>query len=140
MGSDLCIRDRASGDVEITSLFDGKIISKKVSVKNNPVTKVELTTDLSGYARTGDVINLSAKLRDKKGKLISGIQPEFSFSGIAKNNRIVISPRGAKKTSGKTSKPVNKTRKNHLQLKYGNPPCLSVRYGSCILGTRWHHL
>ena len=75
----------ASGDVEITASFDGKIITKQVSVKNNPVTKVELTTDLIGYVKTGDVINLSTKLTDNKGKSINGIQPKFSFSGIAKN-------------------------------------------------------
>ena len=79
------------GSSVITASFDGQTVSKKISVLNNPVSSIDLSFDSSAVVKTGDVINLSAKLKDKKGNILNGINPKFSFSGVSTNKSTTAS-------------------------------------------------
>jgi len=79
------------GSSIISASFDGQTVSKKINVLNNPVVSIDLSSDSEGFIKTGDVINLSAQLKDKKGNILSGIEPKFSFSGVSTNKSTTAS-------------------------------------------------
>ena len=70
------------GEATITVEYDGVKTSKKIKVKNSPVNSLEIEVS-SGSVRTGDVVTMQAKIKDKKGNEISGLNPVFSFSGVS---------------------------------------------------------
>ncbi len=70
------------GTAVITARIDGVEKSKKIIVSHNPVSKIEIYSD-DHTVRTGDVVNIMTLIKDKKGNIIDGINPHFSFSGIS---------------------------------------------------------
>ena len=92
------------GEANITFEVDGVKMTKKVKVKNNPVSSLNIRVSETSI-RTGDVVNIETKMHDKKGKKIEGLTPVFSFhgesfdgsnsaSGLIKNNKFVADVAG----------------------------------------------
>ena len=92
------------GEANITFEVDGVKMTKKVKVKNNPVSSLNIRISETSI-RTGDVVNIETKMYDKKGKKIEGLAPVFSFhgesfdgsnsaSGLIKNNKFVADVAG----------------------------------------------
>lgn len=73
---------KSKGSATITAEFDGVIKSKKIVVKNNPVQAIDISMD-ANVIKTGDVVRLKTVLKDKKGTVLSGLNPDFSFNGSA---------------------------------------------------------
>ena len=70
------------GESTLTLDVDGVKISKKIKVKASPVISLSISTS-SNAVRTGDVVTLSSKMYDKKGKEINNVNPTYSFHGIS---------------------------------------------------------
>ena len=70
------------GDATLTLEVDGVKTSKKIKVKSNPVISLNISSS-SNSVRTGDVVTLSAKMLDKKGKEINNLNPTYSFHGVS---------------------------------------------------------
>ena len=70
------------GESTLTLDVDGVKISKKIKIKANPVISLSISTS-SNAVRTGDVVTLSSKMYDKKGKEINNVNPTYSFHGIS---------------------------------------------------------
>lgn len=70
------------GESTLTLDVDGVKISKKIKVKVSPVISLSISTS-SNAVRTGDVVTLSSKMYDKKGKEINNVNPTYSFHGIS---------------------------------------------------------
>ena len=70
------------GDATLTVEVDGVKTSKKIKVKSNPVISLNISSS-SNSVRTGDVVTLSAKMLDKKGKEINNLNPTYSFHGVS---------------------------------------------------------
>ena len=92
------------GESTLTLDVDGVKISKKIKVKASPVISLSISTS-SNAVRTGDVVTLSSKMYDKKGKEINNVNPTYSFhgisfdgsssaSGLIKNNKFVADVSG----------------------------------------------
>ena len=70
------------GESTLTLEVDGVKISKKIKIKASPVISLSISTS-NNAVRTGDVITLSSKMYDKKGKEINNLNPTYSFHGIS---------------------------------------------------------
>ena len=70
------------GDATLTVEVDGVKASKKIKVKDSPVISLNISAS-SNSVRTGDVVTLSAKMLDKKGKEINNLNPTYSFHGVS---------------------------------------------------------
>ena len=70
------------GDVILTVEVDGVKTSKKIKVKDNPVISLNISAN-SNSVRTGDVVILSSKMLDKKGREINNLNPTYSFYGVS---------------------------------------------------------
>ena len=70
------------GESTLTFEVDGVKISKKIKIKASPVISLSISTS-SNAVRTGDVVTLSSKMYDKKGKEINNVNPTYSFHGIS---------------------------------------------------------
>ena len=68
------------GNAKISVVFDGLSATIDLKIKENPVTKLDLKSDVFN-ARSGDVINFDAIAYDKKNNKIENIPLEFSFTG-----------------------------------------------------------
>ena len=68
------------GNAKISLVFDGLSATIDLKIKENPVTKLDLKSDVFN-ARSGDVINFDAIAYDKKNNKIENIPLEFSFTG-----------------------------------------------------------
>ena len=68
------------GNAKISVVFDGLSATIVLKIKENPVTKLDLKSDVFN-ARSGDVINFDAIAYDKKNNKIENIPLEFSFTG-----------------------------------------------------------
>ena len=69
----------APGRAEITATDAPATATAAVSVVANTIARVELTPRRQ-TVRTGDVVRLTAVLRDAKGREITGLTPTWSFS------------------------------------------------------------
>ena len=65
------------GDATITVEVDGVKASKKIKVKDSPVISLDISAS-SNSVRTGDVVRLSSKMLDKRGKEINNLNPTYS--------------------------------------------------------------
>ena len=70
------------GDATITVEVDGAKASKKIKVKDSPVISLDISAS-SNSVRTGDVVRLSSKMLDKRGKEINNLNPTYSFHGVS---------------------------------------------------------
>ena len=70
------------GDAIITVEVEGVKTSKKIKVKDNPVISLNISAN-SNSVRTGDVVTLSSKMLDKKGREIKNLNPTYSFHGVS---------------------------------------------------------
>ena len=70
------------GDATITVEIEGVKTSKKIKVKDNPVISLNISAN-SNSVRTGDVVTLSSKMLDKKGREIKNLNPTYSFHGVS---------------------------------------------------------
>jgi len=70
------------GDATITVDVEGVKTSKKIKVKDNPVISLNISAN-SNSVRTGDVVTLSSKMLDKKGREIKNLNPTYSFHGVS---------------------------------------------------------
>ena len=70
------------GESTLTFEVDGVKILKKIKIKASPVISLSISTS-NNAVRTGDVITLSSKMYDKKGKEINNLNPTYSFHGIS---------------------------------------------------------
>ena len=70
------------GDATITVEVEGVKTSKKIKVKDNPVISLNISAN-SNSVRTGDVVTLSSKMLDKKGREIKNLNPTYSFHGVS---------------------------------------------------------
>ena len=70
------------GDATITVEVDGVKASKKIKVKDSPVISLDISAS-SNSVRTGDVVILSSKMLDKRGKEINNLNPTYSFHGVS---------------------------------------------------------
>lgn len=73
------------GRVTITAEAEGIINNIKLNVVENPIKRIELTSD-GDQARTGDVFHFEAKALDANGKEVSDAPITYSFSGISSNS------------------------------------------------------
>lgn len=71
---------KKKGTVQITASSEGVATSKKITVKENPVTEIQLEAS-EASVRTGDVVHLTTSLKDKNGKAVTGVPVTYSFTG-----------------------------------------------------------
>lgn len=70
----------AEGKSTITASVDGVNTKLDLNIIENPIAKIELTTDMT-EGRSGDVFTLKAVAKDKNGKVITDAPINYSFSG-----------------------------------------------------------
>ena len=73
------------GKVSITATAENVTNTLNLNVVENPIVKIELTSD-GDQARTGDVFHFEAKALDKKGNVIEDAPITYSFYGVSDNS------------------------------------------------------
>ena len=68
------------GSTTLEASFEGISGILEIDVIENPVAKIDLTSNLN-QLRTGDVVQFEAKAYDKKGRLVTDVPFEYSFKG-----------------------------------------------------------
>ena len=68
------------GSTTLEASFEGISGILEIDVIENPVAKIDLTSNLN-QLRTGDVVQFKAKAYDKKGRLVTDVPFEYSFKG-----------------------------------------------------------
>ena len=72
----------AKGKTSVTATSEGIEGKININVVDNPISKIDLSTDLTD-ARTGDVFHLKAKALDKNGAQITDAPISYTFYGQA---------------------------------------------------------
>ena len=70
----------ASGSTTLTGRAEAATTTRRIQVEDNPVESFELVADME-EARTGDVVDLSAIGRDRRGRQVDALPVHYSVAG-----------------------------------------------------------
>jgi len=73
------LQAKSTGKTKVTAKIKGIAKTQEIEVVENPVTSIEISLD-KDIARTGDVLNIKALAKDKKGNTISDAPIIYSFT------------------------------------------------------------
>ncbi len=80
------LQAKSTGKFKLTAKIEGVTKTWEGEVVKNPVTSLEISVD-EDVARTGDVLNIKAVAKDRKGKIITDAPIVYSFSASPDDTR-----------------------------------------------------
>lgn len=85
------IQAKTTGKTTISAEIEGVTKKQEIEVVKNPVTSVEITLS-DEVARTGDVLNINAVAKDKKGNVVADAPIVYSFTARPDDQRGEAAP------------------------------------------------